>query len=100
MNTAHLIYFWSLPIEPIRSKHEVVMGRTEPDWLVRAVAGVNIVGCYAAMGIFFVTHLDSQAAYMTLSELLGTLSWAMLAGFVVSPVKPPAPNPDAQSKSN
>jgi hypothetical protein len=100
MNAAHYVYFWSLPIKPIHSKHEVRLGRIEPDWLGRAVIGLNIPGCYVAGAVLFAAGSDSQAGFVGLSELFGSLFWAFIAALVVGPAKRRIPIPNAEPESN
>jgi hypothetical protein len=100
MNAAHFLYFWSRPIEPIHSRRETRMGRTEPDWIERAVIGLNLPGCYIAMAILSTAGANSQIGFVASSESFATLFWATVAAIIVSPGKPPAPNPDAPSETN
>jgi len=98
-NAAHLTYFFSLPVEPIQSKHETRMGRTEPDWVVRATIGLNIPGCYIAGAILSIAGFHSQSSFVAMSEVLGTLFWASVAALVVRPVNSPTQNPDLRNES-
>jgi len=81
VNAALLLYFWSLPIGPI-GKGGSEMGRNPPDWHTNMTVAMSLPGLLLVVPIAVAINCNSDGTIILLSQVIGTLSWSLLAGWL------------------
>lgn len=107
VNTALAAFYWTLPVE-LLPKSGGLYGRDPADWLAGGFIAINLPGIIFAIPIILLTNCQSEIARITLTQVLGTLFWALIAArleqdisaTVAEPAKPSALHPDAPPESN
>lgn len=94
VNAALFLYFWSLPIGPT-GKGGAEMGRSPPDWHSNTTLAMSLPGALLVMPIACAIDCDSDAAVLLISQVIGTVFWALLAGWLFRSSDASAPTPDA-----